>query len=119
MAPRLKKRRDFLAVTKARHSAAQPGLVLQQLHRKKAGAETGIGPRVGFTASKKVGNAVARNKAKRRLRAVVEDVLVPRMQDDTDYVLIARAQTVDRDYGDLRNDLLRAMKRLGSPQKEG
>lgn len=119
MAPRLKKRRDFLAVTKARHSAAQPGLVLQQLHRRDASAETGIGPRVGFTASKKVGNAVARNRAKRRLRAVVEEVLVPRMQDDTDYVLIARAQTVNRNYADLRNDLLRALKRLGSSHEKG
>lgn len=69
--------------------------------------------RVGFTASKKVGNAVRRNRAKRRLRALADDVLRQRGQSGHDYVLIARRDTVDRDFNDLRDDLHFSLKRLG------
>ena len=69
--------------------------------------------RVGFTCSKKVGNAVARNRAKRRLRAVARDVLNEAGQPGWDYVLIGRAgQTGTRAYPALREDLLQALHRL-------
>ncbi len=68
--------------------------------------------RIGFTASKKVGGAVQRNRAKRRLRALADEVLVPHAKRGVDYVLIARAGTLDRRYGDLRTDMEKAMKRL-------
>jgi ribonuclease P protein component len=68
--PRLKRRREFLAVAGSGERAVAPGLILQ------AGRPTdGNQLRVGFTASRKVGNAVARNRARRRLRAASEAVL--------------------------------------------
>jgi len=66
--------------------------------------------RVGFTASKKIGNAVFRNRAKRRLRALVRDVLPGLAQPGWDYVLVARpGATVVRDFADLRRDLESAL----------
>lgn len=71
--------------------------------------------RVGYTASKKVGNAVLRNRAKRRLRAVVRDVLATRDGGGSDYVLIARAdKTIARPYADLCGDLEYALRKLGN-----
>ena len=60
--------------------------------------------RVGYTASRKVGNAVQRNRSRRRLRAVVNDVLAARAIPGRDYVLIARAATAGRPYDDLLPD---------------
>lgn len=68
--------------------------------------------RVGFTASRKVGNAVARNRAKRRLRALSVEVLARHGVPGQDYVLIARATTPTRPYAALRKDLERALRRL-------
>ncbi|HEY9569300.1 MAG TPA: ribonuclease P protein component, partial [Thalassobaculum sp.] len=101
---RLLRRADFLRAARGVKAAA-PGLVLQV--RRRAPGETGddTGARVGFTASRKVGNAVIRNRARRRLRAVVADVLSARAEPGCDYVLIARAATADRSYDDLLRDL--------------
>ena len=67
--------------------------------------------RVGFTASKKIGNAVARNRAKRRLRAVVRDVLASSARPGWDYVLVAKPQaTVARAFSDLLADLHTALR---------
>ena len=68
--------------------------------------------RVGFTASKKVGGAVVRNLARRRLRALAREVLVREAVPGYDYVLIARAGTATRDYAQLRGDMRFALKRL-------
>ena len=68
--------------------------------------------RVGFTASKKVGGAVVRNRARRRLRALAREVLSNEAAPGYDYVLIARAETATRDYAALRNDMRFALKRL-------
>jgi len=71
------------------------------------------GIRVGFTCSKKVGNAVARNRAKRRLRAVAREIVPARGQPGWDYVLIGRAgETGARPFDDLRRDLAFALDRL-------
>ncbi len=69
-------------------------------------------PRLGLTASKKVGNAVARNRAKRRLRALANEVLPDHGKPGMDYVLIGRPATPCRAYADLRQDLLVALERL-------
>jgi ribonuclease P protein component len=68
--------------------------------------------RVGFTASRKVGNAVRRNRARRRLRAVAEQVLPAHAERGHDFVLIARAATVDRAFDALIGDLIAGLKRL-------
>jgi ribonuclease P protein component len=68
--------------------------------------------RVGFTASRKVGNAVVRNRAKRRLRAAAAEVLGRNGRQDTDYVLIARAGTGERAYAELIGDLAAALRQV-------
>jgi ribonuclease P protein component len=65
--------------------------------------------RVGFTASRKIGGAVERNRAKRRLRAAAAAVLPLSGHDRTDYVLIARPATLNRSFGGLLEDLAAAL----------
>jgi ribonuclease P protein component len=68
--------------------------------------------RVGFTASRKVGNAVVRNRAKRRLRAAAAEILACNGLPGTDYVLIARAGTGERRYVDLLGELASALRQV-------
>ena len=69
--------------------------------------------RIGFTASKKIGNAVARNRAKRRLRAIARAILPQGGQPGWDYVLVGRpGATVERLFADLRADLAAALARV-------
>jgi ribonuclease P protein component len=70
--------------------------------------------RVGFTASRKVGNAVVRNRAKRRLRAAAARLLTARGNPGTDYVLIARAATPGRPFAALLEDLEAALRRVSA-----
>lgn len=102
----LTKRADFLAAARARRIST-PGFTLQIRERSKDEA-TGI--RVGFTCSKKVGNAVARNRAKRRLREIARLVLPDQGRDGFDYVLIGRRDlTAARDFEALQADLRDAL----------
>jgi ribonuclease P protein component len=109
---RLKTRGDFLRVAAGRTRAVRTGLILQAAPRPDDGAAA---LRVGFTASKRVGNAVARNRAKRRLRAAAASVLPLHGKRGTDYVLIARAGTGGRIYAELRADLEGALRQLARP----
>lgn len=86
-----------------------PGLVLQARQVQDAAHDEA---RVGFTASRRVGGAVARNRARRRLREVVREVLADRACEDFDYVVIARKAALERPYGDLLDDLKTAVARL-------
>ncbi|MEQ8389211.1 MAG: ribonuclease P protein component [Alphaproteobacteria bacterium] len=107
---RLKNRSDFQRVARARHRAVRDGLILQA-----APAPPGLPPgttRIGFTASRRVGNAVTRNRARRRLKAVVDSVLRPHGAPGHDYVLIARRDTPARPFGALEKDLAQALRRL-------
>ena len=70
--------------------------------------------RVGFTASRKVGNAVARNRAKRRLRAAADIVITQGGAPGHDVVLIARQSTISRDFTALVQDLTIGLKKLGA-----
>jgi ribonuclease P protein component len=69
-------------------------------------------PRIGFTASRKVGIAVARNRARRRLKAAAEAVLPKRGEPGFDYVAIARSETLTRRFADLVADLETALGRV-------
>ena len=106
----MRKRATFLQAARAKRQA-MPGFVLQA--RRRAADERATDCiRIGFTCSKKVGNAVARNRAKRRLRAIAHEVLPAHGQSGWDYVLIGRANvTAERLYTDLVNDLKKALER--------
>ncbi|HEY7990975.1 MAG TPA: ribonuclease P protein component [Stellaceae bacterium] len=107
---RLKRRAEFLRVAGSRRKWAAPGLVLQAAPSPDDASGT---PRIGFTASRKVGIAVERNRARRRLRAAVAATMPLHAAAGHDYVLIARAETVRRPYADLLGDLETGLKRLG------
>lgn len=101
------KRRDFvLASTHGRYQA-MPGLVVQMRNRGDNAAA-----RLGITASKKIGNAVARNRAKRRLRAVADMVLTSQSRPGHDYVLIARYNTNHLEWPELVESLNKALIKL-------
>lgn len=68
--------------------------------------------RVGFTVTKKIGNAVVRNRMKRRFRALAREVIPSRGYPGSDHVMIGRAGGVERDYAALRDELDRALKRV-------
>lgn len=108
---RLPKRSDFLRIAGLKRRWAAPGLVLQVAPRPP---DTHVEPgdiRVGFTATRKVGSAVTRNRARRRLRAAVKQVMTGAARDDCDYVVIVRAATATRPYDKLVSDLEVALKK--------
>jgi len=106
----MRKRADFLAAARARRQATA-SMMVQGRDRRDGDSRM----RVGFTCSKKVGNAVTRNRAKRRLRAVARETLPGTGQPGWDYVLIGRAgETATRPFDDLRRDLAHALRRLRS-----
>ncbi len=105
---RLKRRAEFLRVASAGRKAAMPGLVLQALAR-----QDGAPARLGFTVTKKVGNAVVRNRTKRRLREAARLLLREIPPPCADLVLIGRDATRARPFTQLKDDLRRALARLG------
>ena len=109
----LTKRAQFLAVAATRKRVAMPTVVVQI--RRQTETEIADGApvvRYGLTASKKVGNAVARNRARRRLRALAWSVLPMAVPSHHDVVLIARAETATCPAVQLRRDLEAALGRL-------
>ena len=107
----LRHRADFLRAARALRRGTD-GMLVQA--RDRGDDDPTI--RVGYTCSKKIGNAVARNRAKRRLRAVVADVLLPGAQPGWDYVLIGRpGVTIDRDFQALKADLAYALRKIHTP----
>jgi len=107
LAERLKKRADFLRAQKGIRRRSD-GLTLEICATPAPAAHDGHF-RVGFTASRKVGDAVRRNRAKRRLRAAARAILPQQAVACTDYVLIARPDTLTRPYGDLLKDLAQTL----------
>lgn len=111
---RLKNRRDFVRLTRSGSAWRTRSLVLQMLPAPDA--QTDAVPadacRVGFTATKRLGNAVMRNRAKRRLRAAATQILPVYGHAGCDYVLIARASCLRAPYDSLCQDLVHALKKV-------
>jgi len=114
---RLRKRADFLAA--ARHLRRVAGVVTLEMAPTPISARETETLRLGFTASKKIGNAVARNRAKRRLRAAAYALLPLSGRPAHDYVLVARAGILTRDFLALKGDIAEAAraahKKLDAP----
>ena len=106
-ADRLRNRPDFLRAQRGVRKFAT-GLTLEACPTPQNAAKAGH-LRVGFTASRKIGGAVERNRAKRRLRAAAAAVLPLSGRERTDYVLVARPATLIRPFDDLLVDLAVAL----------
>lgn len=100
----LTRRSDFLAANRGLR-VARPGFVLL------ANRNEGLGRRAGITVTKKIGNAVVRNRMKRRFRALLRELLPEHGLNDTDHVLIGRENGVERDFDKLRGELIAALGR--------
>lgn len=103
----LKKRADFLAANAGRR-AATPGFVLLVRDRNDGDPMK----RVGFTVTRKIGNAVIRNRMKRRLRALAREIIADKGIAGADHVMIGRAGGVERDFAMLREELVRALRKV-------
>ena len=104
---RLKTRADFLRAARGIRRV-EGAITLETCATPKNSRQDGH-LRVGFTASRKVGNAVIRNRAKRRLRAAASQLLPLLGRVGHDYVLVARGTTVARPFADLLADVTRAL----------
>lgn len=71
---------------------------------------------LGFTVSKKVGNAVERNRARRRLKAAAAEVMPYCASANADYVVIGRRSALARPFADLKADLDKALRRTDTHQ---
>jgi ribonuclease P protein component len=103
---RLRNRADFLAAASGVKAPA-PAFVLQARNRRDGGPT-----RIGFTVSRKVGNAVERNRVRRRLREVVRIAAPAAMRPGHDYVLIGRRAALDHPFGRLVEELDQAIRRV-------
>ncbi|MEI9852646.1 MAG: ribonuclease P protein component [Sphingomonas sp.] len=104
---RLTERRDYLAANSGKR-APMPGFVL--LVRDRADGDPDM--RIGITVTKKIGNAVARNRMKRRFRALAAALLPESGVAGADHVLIGRAGGVERPFDDLRAELAKALAKV-------
>ena len=102
----LKKRSEFLYVREGDYAAR--GAVVVQSRQNPASSDI----RFGVTATKRIGNAVTRNRAKRRLRELAREYLPELGREGYDYVLIARDRTPIREWSKLREDVRRALQSL-------
>lgn len=100
----LRKRSDFLAANAGRR-AATPGFVLLIRDRQDGDPAK----RVGFTVTKKIGNAVVRNRMKRRFRELARELIPTSGHSGSDHVMIGRSGGIERQFSELRRDLTQAL----------
>ena len=110
--PRLRKRREYVAM-RGGERIVKPGFVL--VTRRRAGREAApAGRRVGFTVTKRTGNAVERNRIRRRLKEAARHALVGRLGGCFDHVLIGRRAALAQDFGVLVGDLAGSLDRAAT-----
>ena len=110
------KRADFLAANRGKRYAT-PGFVLLVFDRRDDDAAK----RLGITITKKVGNAVVRNRMRRRFRELMREMLADKGKAGADHILIGRDGGIEKDFGELRADMARALDKLckSAPLGEG
>ena len=101
------KRSDFLAANRGKRYAT-PGFVLLVFDRRDGDPAK----RLGITITKKVGNAVIRNRMRRRFRELAREMLGEMGKAGADHILIGRDGGIERDFGDLRGDMAKALTKL-------
>ena len=107
---RLKKRAEFLAVRRGEKRRG-PFFLMEVLDR-----DDGAAPRVGFTVTKKVGNAAVRNRIRRRLKEAVRTRAAADMAAGSDYVIVGRREVLGAAFDDLARELSRRMRGSGRKQ---
>jgi ribonuclease P protein component len=115
---RLKRRREFVAVAATRQRWVTPAFVLQAGPRPAPGVTAGAAAEigVGFTASRRIGKAVARNRARRRLVEVARAVLPGPARPGYNYVIVARPAVLTCPFDRLLSDLATAFARVTRAQ---
>jgi len=109
---RLRRRADFLAAARHGRKAAKRSLVLQGRQRNDIEPKPEGNPRIGFTVSRKVGNAVERNRVRRRLREAVRLRAAPLVRAGYDYVVIGRRAALTTPFATIVSDLEQAFRRI-------
>ncbi len=110
------KRQDFQRMTKHAAYIADSGFIVQYLQDNAL--DTSKPCHIGFTASRKVGNAVIRNRSKRRLRDLVRTHLTNLKRDGFNYVFIARKETHSIDFEKMEKRFIRALNRIATNKIE-
>ena len=111
--PSIKIRDDFIKIAKKGKSSSQSAFILQAFNNLEISKNIKFNKRVGITVTKKIGTAVIRNRCRRRLKVVANEIIINYGKDSIDYVLIAKKETLDRDINLLKLDLKKALKELG------
>lgn len=105
----IKKRPDFLAANRGKRYAT-PGFVLLVHDRR----DDDPAKRLGITITKKVGNAVVRNRMRRRFRELAAELLPTLGKAGADHILIGREGGIERDFGQLREEMAKALGKLSA-----
>ena len=106
----IKKRIDFLKVSKKGKKIFTKGFILQKYKRNIDDKIENNVARIGYTITKKIGNAVIRNKIKRRFRAIIKEILNNYLKKNYDYIIIANKKSISMDYKELKQDLIKIIK---------
>ena len=128
--PTLKKRADFLRLRKGRKTVMPSFILLagrqpeENVDRRAACQDRLRGriepvPRIGYTVTRRIGNAVVRNRVRRRFREAVRQIAPGRLRPGYDYVLIARHRAPQVRFADLKEELRKAFERAGKSRRSG
>ena len=104
----IKKRIDFIKISKKGKRIFAKGFILQKYKRDLPIKENAA--RVGFTITKRIGNAVVRNKIRRRLRTIMREIVNNYLKKNYDYVIIANKKSLSMDYKELKSDIIKTIK---------
>jgi len=104
----IKKRIDFIKVSKEGRRFFAKGFILQK-YKRTVGLEKDT-IRIGFTITKKIGGAVIRNKIKRRFRTIIREIFTKYLKKNYDYVIIANKKSLIMDYKELKSDVIKTVK---------